>query len=743
MENLAYVKQLITKKILFEHLSVILIFSVLTVIFTFPVILDFTSEAAGLECYDKCHMMWRFWWTNFSFENGLDFQHSNYIFYPDGAGIGGNVAYFTTYIGSLLVQFLNYTTAWNVIWFSGLVFGGYGCYLLANNFNRNYLSSIIAGIIFTFTTYHMAHSMTHIGLSMVVWIPILALFLFKLLEKQSKLYAIVGGIIFFLVSLTHLYYSVFVIMFSIVFFAIYIFRQKKVSNKTFITNFSILLTIGLISTSILFFTNPTFSHGDEEWVFEAVVAETTAEYARSAQEHFLFSTSLENLIVPTPDHTTQMFSDYLLFDSFYSFFGKSIQYLQIEQYAFLGYSVIFLSALAVIKYRQNHIWFWLLICGIFIVMSFGPELKILHEPTGIVMPDKLFYDAIPGWDELRAPARFIVMANLSLAMLASFAVYGLIKNKFSSFKQQLMLASIIGFVILFEFSMIPYPTDVEPIPDIYEEIKNDESKFAILPAPIGGTGDYMLMSDPRILYHQIYHEKPIYGGHESRVSYETMSETRTYFLNMFHGLGSNQDIINQDLSVHGLSLFDYFNIKYVTLHKNSLTLHGLTLMEQIMSEILNENTPIHEDGNITIYKIPKPDSLEPFLLLGSGWHTYVECEPNEEGINCYARVTMENSEILIINPTESTIDITLGIVLKSILDEKTLTISFNNEKLDVLDVPITRTGIHVENLILVPGVNVVTLHTDEVSAYQGSEHKRAFQEEIQIGIIVESLFIVK
>ena len=43
MENLAYVKQLITKKILFEHLSVILIFSVLTVIFTFPVILDFTS----------------------------------------------------------------------------------------------------------------------------------------------------------------------------------------------------------------------------------------------------------------------------------------------------------------------------------------------------------------------------------------------------------------------------------------------------------------------------------------------------------------------------------------------------------------------------------------------------------------------------------------------------------------------------------------------------------------------------
>ena len=61
---------------------------------------------------------------------------------------------------------------------------------------------------------------------------------------------------------------------------------------------------------------------------------------------------------------------------------------------------------------------------------------------------------LPEWDEIRAPARFIVMANLALAVLASYAVYGLIKNKFSSFKQQLILTTIIGFVILFEFSVI-------------------------------------------------------------------------------------------------------------------------------------------------------------------------------------------------------------------------------------------------------------------------------------------------
>ena len=727
MENSTYSNRLITKKIFGEHVSVVFIFSILTIILTFPVILDFASEAAGFGCYDKCHMMWRFWWTDFSFENGLDFQHSNYIFYPDGVDIGGNMAYFTTFIGFLLVQFLDYVIAWNIIWFLGLVFGGYGCYLLANNFNKNYFSSIIAGTIFTFTTYHMGQSLVHIGLSMIVWLPIFVLFLFKLLDKQSKYYSIVGGIIFFLVSLTHLYYSVFIAMFSIIFFAIYIFRQKKVSNKTFITNFSILLTIGLISTSALFLLNPTSSDEFPN---------------RPLSEHIKYSASLESLILPGSTHTTQIISDYGMNISFYSFFDKPVPIGEIEHLIFLGYSVIFLSALAVIRYRRNHIWFWLLICGIFILMSFGPELKILHEPTGITLPHKVFYDVVPEWDEIRAPARFIVMANMALAVLASYAVYGLIKNKFSSFKQQLMLTTIIGFVIIFEFSMIPYPSTSEPIPDIYAEIKNDESKFAVLSAPIGGVGDGGLMSDPTVLYHQIHHEKPIYGGHESRVSLETTKKTQTYFLSMFHIFGSKDDVIKQDLATHGLSLFDHFDIKYVTLHKEH-TLAGNVFpnqvffleTKQIMSEILSGNNPVYEDDRIVVYKIPKPNSSEPFLLLGSGWHVFV---PEQ-----HLRTTMKNSEILIVNPTNSEMHVTLNVVLHSIDKENTMTVSMNNEELSRVNIPTTFKNVEVD-LLLKPGVNVVTLDTNKFSLVEyGLEGTEIGQgQKTTISLNVQSISIV-
>jgi len=693
---------IITKKILLEHLSVILIFSVLTVIVTFPVILNL-SESSGEECGDKCHMMWRIWWADFSFQNGLDFQHSNYIFYPNGIDIGGNLAYFTTFIGFLLVQFLDYTATWNILWFSGFIFGGYGCYLLANNFNKNYLSSIIAGIIFTFTTYHMAHSLTHIGLSMIVWLPIFILFLFKLLEKQSKYYPIIGGIVFFLVSLTHLYYLVFIAMFSIIFFAIYIFRQKKVSNKTFIANFSILLTIGLISTSVLFLSTS---------VTDDVMP------VRPLIEHITFGVNLENLILPVAEHTTSINSDHTMIKQFYTFFEKpfDVYQLQIENLVFLGYSVIFLSALAIIRYRRNHIWFWLLICGIFILMSLGPELKIFQEPTGIILPEKIFYDTIPEWDEIRAPARFIVMANLALAVLASYAVYGLIKNKFSSFKQQLVLTTIIGFVILFEFSMIPYPSHSESIPDIYEEIKNDRSEFAVLPVPLGGTGEFRLMTNHLVLYHQIYHEKPIYGGMESRASYETLENIQTYFLNMFRINCDNtpcqsdgkKDVIKQDLSIHGLSLFDYFDIKYVILHKKmpyqNISPDFIPETKQIMSEILSGDDPVYEDDRTVVYKIPKPNSQEPFLLLGSGWHTLSENN---------ARGSMKNSEILIVNPTSYDITITLNLVLGSIEKEKIMTVSLNDEKVDEINIPTSISNIMIEDLILKSGVNVVALDADE------------------------------
>ena len=64
--------------------------------------------------------------------------------------------------------------------------------------------------------------------------------------------------------------------------------------------------------------------------------------------------------------------------------------------------------------------------------------------------------------------------------------------------------------------------------------------------------------------------------------------------------------------------------------------------------------------------------------------------------------------------------VTLNLVLSSVDNKKTLTISMNNEKQDTFIIPTALTDIQIENLTLKSGVNVVTLDADEFSLFQGS-----------------------
>jgi len=723
--------ELLGKNVIIKHLSIIGIFLILTAILTFPVIVDFGNLSAGDGCYDKCHMMWRFWWNEFSIENNLDFTHTNYQFYPGGVNVSGNLAQFTTGISSLLLNSFGYTATWNTIWFLGFIFGGYGAYLLSNHFTKNFYSSLIAGIIFTFGSYHMAQANSHIGLSMIIWIPIFILFLFKILNKNSIFYGVLGGVFFFLVSYTHLYYTVFITIFSIIFFLVYIFKEKDVKNNSFIKNFLIIIGIGIISTLLLITPN---------------ILSDIDFHDRSITEHIRYAISLDNLVIPGPIHSTEKMSDFYLEKSiFYAFNDDSstLPYSSMEHFVFLGYTTIFLALITIIKFRPNYTWFWVLICGIFTVFSFGPELKFFNISTGIPMPEQLLYN-IPGGDDFRAPARFMVITFLGFAMLASFAIHNLMKNYFKGSKKQYILVAAIGVVILFEYSAIPYPSHSEEIPEVYQLIKNDNNVRSILESPMGGTGDFLLMSDPTILYYQTVHEKPIYGGHESRPSLDVLRGTQTYFLNMFQLEGSKNDIIKQDLSIHGITILNYHDIDYVIIHKKLLGISSdlpqiqkyidstfYPQTKQLMHKILDLDKPFYEDDGLISYKIPKSNSKEIFLLLGDGWY------PFSSGV----RVTSPNFEVFIINPSESDVTASVNLEIRAYEQPKNIGITINGKELfhSSLDEPLISVNefqnIKLNDIKLKPGKNVILLYSEKYETWI----EPTFSTEFKTSFVLNSI----
>ena len=706
------------KNKIIKHLLVISIFLVLTIIVTFPMILDFTTQAAGQGCYDKCHMMWRMWWAGFSNENNLDFYHSQYIFHPNGVSISGNLAHFTTGIGSILLNLFGNVLAWNIIWLSGFVFGGYSAFLLSNHLTKNPYSSIVAGIVFTFSTYHVVHSGFHIGLGMIIWLPLFILILFKILEKNSKVLILLGGIFLFLASITHIWFFVMLIIFSIIFFVIHIFKQKDVTNKKFVMNFSLILGIGIIASLIMFMP----------------VLTSDVEYEqRVLNEHITYSSGLVNLVTPTFYHSSQIHSDYKLMLEIYNSLDEDIGITQsIESFSYLGYSVIFLSILA-LKFRYKFSWFWVLSGVVFTLLSFGPELKIINNLTGILMPERILFDYVPLWEEFRSPGRFIIMTHLSMGILSAFAVNGIMNSKY--FSKKILAIILIGIVVIliFDLSASPYASHTQPISKIYEEIKNDNNDFVVFEAPIGSPQGSKLTSHPSFDYYQAFHEKPIIGGYESRASISTLTQTDKYFINNFQLRSSEKDIVKQNLDEHGLSILNYFNIKYIIIHKNEVTAltnletavvptekYFLKKSEKIMSEILGNDKPYFEDDNLIAYKISKSENSKPYFILGEGWHRF------DSAIN--ARSMYPESNIEIINPKDNEIKYSLSIRLLAVEHNRHVEVFLNGKYLQEYNISTDSvTTMKFNEIILLPGKNTVSIKADGYELLVDPETNREYK----------------
>lgn len=687
---------------------------------------NFGTEFAGIGV-DIWNNVWKWWWTKYAFENNLNWLQTDYIFYPYGVNVGKESLF--TMLVAYIFQFLDYVQIWNMLWITGFIFGGYGAFLLSYHFNKNFLASIAAGAIFTFSTYHTTQAVSHIDLAFITWIPLSILFLFKMTETNSKINAILAGVFLFLAVFTQLTYAFVMVVFVMLFLIIYFIRKKNISTKTFSINFLI--------TGIVFFllSGPLF----------LTVSSTLNEepYERPISEINLYSASLENaFLIPSSLHSIHKISEHSFADSIYAVFGTSYQQVQMEQVIFLGISPLVLSGIALVWFRDKHFVFWIIILAVFTILILGPELKFLNELTGYELPGKILYDLVPGWDFNRVPARFVVILTLSLAILSSYAISGIMKKHFKTNKKIIIFGNIVLFLILLEFATVPYPTTAYAIPSIYETIKNDSGNFAILDAPTGSLGYLGLQSDPLYQYFQTVHEKPIYGGWATRPSVESQRFMESYFLFQFFYPAITDDIVKQDLNDVGISILNYYNIGYVILHKDTelehLDQHIRTIfipkLKQQMNQIMNEDSPFYEDSKLVVYKIPKSTSEKPFILLGDGWDTIFL-----DNTGALVRLGSLHSEIIIVNPSNNTKNLNLQIMLSSTTPSNHISIKQNNELLLEQALTKQQTLILIENITVYPGKNTLALDCSEFGILPPPSD---IESERKRSIIVDSISFV-
>jgi hypothetical protein len=205
------------------HLIVLLMFFILSVIFTYPLISNLSSQIPGDIPVDPPI----FYWNTWNFKDALlQPPHDPFlirrIFYPfELNAVFHDYTVFRNAVVTALSGFINPVSAFNIVTLLMYCFSGFGGYLLTLRFVPNRYAAFISGFVFSFCSYKMARLSGHYSLTDTAFIPFYMLYLYKSFETKKFKYPIIAGLFLAFTGYCSYYYLVFLILFTILFVAYY------------------------------------------------------------------------------------------------------------------------------------------------------------------------------------------------------------------------------------------------------------------------------------------------------------------------------------------------------------------------------------------------------------------------------------------------------------------------------------------------------------------------------------------
>ncbi|MCG2686332.1 glycosyltransferase family 39 protein, partial [Candidatus Parcubacteria bacterium] len=185
------------------------VYSLLAVIFTWPLVKNFSGSVYGYPG-DNFGYIYYLWWWKYALANGLNFSWMPLQEAPFGMPIlpeSGSVVYHG--LTKALAWLTNGVAGYNLALLLTFPLTGLFTYLLVFKISKNRFVSFLAGFIFAFCPYHLWRSYNHLDLAMIQWIPLFFWTLVNWLERKSWRWGLATGGAFSLVMLTNYYYAFF------------------------------------------------------------------------------------------------------------------------------------------------------------------------------------------------------------------------------------------------------------------------------------------------------------------------------------------------------------------------------------------------------------------------------------------------------------------------------------------------------------------------------------------------------
>ena len=537
---------------------VLLVFIILTAVFTFPLILHTSSYIPGFSSSDEPYgALWYFWWMNHAHTNHFNLSRIHVIAAPFGQFNELGYVYWN-FLNKVLIFTKGPIFAYNIQILFSFILSGFITYILAFYVLKNKLAALFSALAFTFCPYHFVRSWQHLGLSQVQWMPLYMLSILKLRENKSLRNTLIAALSFALVAAFDLYYAYFMFIVTVV-FIIYDYLYARVAKDSFAL-FKFFIGAGIFIAII--------ELPDIYYIAKGISRLSKIEagfgpYGIIRPFGDLFAQSAKPLSYLLPSVTHPLFG--LVTEQFIGTqaYGDSLT----EHTLYLGWVPLTLAIVAIKNYKKNiYLTGKGFYFGFFILL--GLSSWLFSQPPWwnifgfkLYMPSFFMYKIAPMF---RAYCRFGIVVMLAVAVLAGFGLK-LLLLKYKSRYTKIALTCLFSGLVLFEFwNWPPYKViDVSVFPEAYTWLKSQPGDFTIAEYPLDTNG-----MNEMYKFYQTKHGKRIING----------TIPGTYANKIAKGVSK--------LTAPGTAgILKWMGVKYVFVHRGDYLNSELTEDSQELSKI--------------------------------------------------------------------------------------------------------------------------------------------------------------
>jgi hypothetical protein len=475
-----------------------------------------TTELIGPP-EDNMQDLWNTWYSQqLSSLRVADWFFTNRIFYPEGTSLLYHSFAYSDLAIMRLVRFLFglpltipvLIALNNITLLASFIFAGLAMYIVTYHFTRNFAAAWLGGFIFAFSPFHFAHSLHHMHVATIQFIPLFVFCVLRLEETKKSVYGI-GGVIFCLLSaLSSWYFLAYNFLFML-----FHYLYRALQNKKFFIR-PLLLQYSAVAGFTLLFLSP---------LILAMLKAGSHNPGVYESGHDITVADLAALFVPHPYHLAARW-----FVGFHDRFTGNPW----EMSVYLGiFNVILIVwAMLRIQYRSQDFFRWT-ICGMvwFTLIAGGRYLHILGiSMKPFILPTAIF-EYVPVLANLRTPSRAIVYAYFFLGLFVAWFFASLLRadNREAQLRwwPRVPIAIVIFLGIIVDYLSFNRESTSVICPPAYSVLANTPASAGILNLPMS----YEVGN--RFMMYQLCLDRPIVYASISRKLNTTLSD-RLYSLNM-------------------------------------------------------------------------------------------------------------------------------------------------------------------------------------------------------------------